>query len=270
MAVNITQYGFKKFFRVWWKITLLAVQSQLLNVVATTLFIIGKVARFVFYFIFLFQILSSSNGLVGYSLQETIMFFLIFNLVDILAQALFRGVYHFRPLIVSGDYDLDLLKPMPSFFRPIFGMADIFDFITLFPLGILIISFMISNHLLVSHVQTLLFLLLLVNSMILAFSLHLSVCSVGILTTEIDHLVWIYRDLTSMGRFSTDIYPPVIQKILTFTVPVVILMTVPAKALLGLLSWQWVLLAFIIGILSLWLALKFWRYALRRYSSASS
>jgi len=51
---------------------------------------------------------------------------------------------------------------------------------------------------------------------------------------------------------------------------VVILFTVPAKALLGLLSWQWVVLAFLISGLFLWGSLKFWKYALSKYSSASS
>jgi ABC-2 type transport system permease protein len=73
-----------------------------------------------------------------------------------------------------------------------------------------------------------------------------------------------------MARFPTDIYPRLIQNILTFTIPVVILITIPAKALLGFLSWPWVILSFAVGGLSLWGAFKFWHYALGRYSSASS
>ncbi len=259
-----------RLFKVWWKVTLLAVQSQLLNTATTFLFIIGKVVRFALYFAFLFQILSSSKSLMKYSWEEAIIFFLIFNLVDILAQALFRGVYHFRPLIISGDYDLDLLKPLPSFFRPVFGMADIFDFITLFPLGIFLAFFFFQNHLFSGAASLFIFFLLLFNSLIISFSFHLFVCAVCVLTTEIDHLVWVYRDLTNMARFSTDIYPQGIQAILTFVVPVVVLITVPAKALLGLLSWPWLALSLVIGGVFLWGSYKFWQYALIRYSSASS
>ncbi|MGB9911383.1 MAG: hypothetical protein ACPLKP_02140 [Microgenomates group bacterium] len=50
---------------------------------------------------------------------------LLFCLVDITVQFLFRGVYQLRSLVVSGNYDLDLLKPLLSFFRPIFGWTDI-------------------------------------------------------------------------------------------------------------------------------------------------
>ncbi|MGB9911382.1 MAG: ABC-2 family transporter protein [Microgenomates group bacterium] len=85
------------------------------------------------------------------------------------------------------------------------------------------------------------------NALILAFAFHLFFCSVCVLTTEIDHLVWVYRDLTSMARFPTDIYNKGIRIILTFTIPVIILITVPAKALLGILSWWGVMGSFLLA-----------------------
>lgn len=258
-----------KLIRVWWKVTLLAVQTQLINVWSLVIFIAGKVIRFLLYFAFLFGVLSSLGKLGKYGLNEMIIFLLVFNLIDIFTQALFRGVYHFRNLVVSGDYDLDLLKPIPSFFRPIFGMPDIFDFITFIPLLIFFIVFALGHFSMFTS-QILLFLILFLNSMLIAFAFHLFVCAVCVMTTEIDHLVWVYRDLTNMARFSTDIYPKVFQLFLTIPIPVVILMTVPAKAFLGLLSWSWVVLSLAIGILSVLASLKFWHYALKQYCSASS
>ncbi|MCJ7829481.1 ABC transporter permease, partial [Patescibacteria group bacterium] len=247
-----------------------ALQSDLLTTWAGVLFIIGKIVRFLLFFVFLFAILSAAKTLASYNREQVIFFFLVFMLVDAIVQFLFRGVYHFRSLVVSGDYDLDLLKPLPSFFRPIFGHTDLADFVTLIPLWIYFLYFVFTNHLFTGIGDLVLFFLLLGNSIVLAFAFHLLVCGVCVLTTEIDHLVWVYRDLTSMARFPTDIYQKFIQGILTFTIPVVILFTVPAKALLGLLSWQWVVLAFLISGLFLWGSFKFWRFALKRYASASS
>lgn len=260
----------RRLIKVWYLMSKAAAQSQLATLLGGTLFIIGKIVRFLFFFIFLFSILSQAKTLAGYSREQVILFFLVFNIVDVVVQFLFRGVYRFRFLIVSGDYDLDLLKPYPSFFRPIFGWTDILDFITLFPLWIYFGWFIFTNHLFPTSIHLLLFLLLLLNSLILGFSFHLFVCSIGVLTTEVDHLVWIYRDVTSMARFPTDIYRQMVRWILTFTIPVVILFTVPTKALMGLLTWQWVLLAFLINGIALWVSLRFWKYALTQYSSASS
>ncbi|MCX6724732.1 MAG: ABC-2 family transporter protein [Candidatus Shapirobacteria bacterium] len=262
--------GAKKITKIWLMYTSRAAQSALLTTWAGVLFIIGKIVRFLLFFIFLFAVLSASKNLAGYNREQVIFFFLIFTLVDAMVQFLFRGVYHFRPLVVSGDYDLDLLKPLPSFFRPIFGYTDILDFVTLIPLWIYFLWFVFTNHLFTGVGDLILFFLLLGNSLILAFAFHLFICAICVLTTEIDHLVWIYRDLTSMARFPTDIYQKFIQGILTFTIPVVILITVPAKALLGLLSWPWIILSFVISGIFWWGSMKFWKYALRKYSSASS
>jgi len=262
--------GVKKLIKIWLMYTLNALQSDLLTTWAGVLFIIGKIVRFLLFFVFLFAILSAAKTLAGYNREQVIFFFLVFMLVDAMVQFLFRGVYHFRSLVVSGDYDLDLLKPLPSFFRPIFGHTDLADFVTLIPLWVYFLWFVFTNHLFTGIGDLILFFLLLFNSLILAFAFHLFICAICVLTTEIDHLVWVYRDLTSMARFPTDIYQKAIQGILTFTIPVVILITVPAKALLGLLSWPWIALAFGISGLFLWGSLKFWRYALSKYSSASS
>lgn len=260
----------KKLLKVWLRISFLAAESQLLTNWSGILFIVGKIVRFALYFIFLFSILSGVKTLAGFSREQVIFFFLIFNLIDIIVQFLFRGVYLFRSSVVNGGFDIDLLKPWPSFFRPIFGWTDILDFITLVPLIIYIGYFSVINHLVPNSLSCLLFILLLFNALLISFSFHLAVCAVCVLTLEIDHLVWVYRDLTSMARFPTDIYPRLIQMILTFTIPVVILITVPAKALMGLLSWQWIILSFLISGVFLFGSLKFWKYALRQYSSASS
>lgn len=269
MAPMAGKYNLKKLIKVWLMLASRAAQSQLLTNWSGVLFILGKVVRFFLLFIFLFAVLKGTQGLAGYSTGQVILFFLVFNLVDITVQFLFRGVYQFRPLVVSGNYDLDLLKPLPSFFRPIFGWTDILDAITLAPLWIYFIYFGFNHHLF-SIFQFFAFLILFLNSLVLAFAFHLFVCAICILTTEIDHLVWVYRDLTNMARFPTDIYTKGIRYLLTFTIPVVILITVPAKALLNLLSWQWAGGAFLICGLFLWASLKFWRYALLRYTSASS
>ncbi len=248
----------------------IAAQSQLLTSRGGFLFLIGKIARFVLFFIFLFSVLSRVGSLAGYSKEQVILFFLVFNIIDVIIQFLFRGVYVFRPLIISGNFDLDLLKPLPSYFRPLLGWTDILDLITLLPLLIFTTWYIFVHQLLVSPSSLILFLFLLINSIFLGFAFHLLVCSIGVLTTEVDHLIWIYRDLTGMARFPTDIYGKGVQSVLTFVIPVVVLITVPAKALLGILSGWGVILSFLVGVLAAYLSLKFWFWSLKKYTSASS
>jgi len=248
----------------------IAAQSQLLTSKGGILFLIGKVARLVFFFIFLYSVLSGVGSLAGYSREQVILFFLVFNIVDIVIQFLFRGAYVFRPLIISGNYDLDLLKPLPSYFRPLFGWTDILDLITLLPLLIFTAWYIFTHQLLASPSSFILFLFLLANSILLGFAFHLLVCSIGVLTTEVDHLIWVYRDLTGMARFPTDIYGKGVRLALTFIIPVVVLITMPAKALLGVLSPAAIIFSFLVGILASYFSLKFWFFSLKKYTSASS
>ena len=191
----------KRLIKVWWLMAKMVVLPDLLNFWAASLFIIGKLVRFGFFFIFLFAVLSRVGGMAGYSREEVIWLFLVFNLVDITIQFIFRGVYHFRPLVVSGNYDLDLLKPLPSFFRPLFGHVDIMDFLALIPLVGFSLWFVVHYQLVNNWANLVGFLALFITSLSLGFAFHLAVCAVCILTTEIDHLIWVYRDLTAMARF---------------------------------------------------------------------
>lgn len=259
-----------RLIKIWLMYAWRSAQTQILTRWGGYLFLIGKIVRFLFFFVFLLTVLSSTKTLAGYTREQVIFFFLVFNLLDVLTQFLFRGIYFFRYLVVSGNFDLDLLKPLPSFFRPLFGFTDFLDLLTLVPLWGFILWFIFKYQLFSSYLQLVVFFLLLLNSVVLAFAFHLFVASVGVLTTEIDHLILVYRDLAQMARFPTDIYQKGIRMVLTFVVPVVILITVPAKALMGVLSRQGIALALIASGIFLFISLKFWQYALARYSSASS
>ena len=80
----------------------------------------------------------------------------------------------------------------------------------------------------------------------------------------------IYRDVTSMARFSTDIYKQPLRDLITFIIPVGVMMTFPAKALFGLLNLQMLIIATVIGIVTFGLSLISWHYALTKYTSSSS
>ena len=208
--------------------------------------------------------------MAGYTKEQVLLFFFVFNIVDLTVQFLFRGVYIFRSRVVSGDFDLDLIKPLPSFFRPLFGWTDVLDFAILVPLWMFFIYFLTVNGMVTSITNVILFLILLLNSVLVGFAFHLFISAVCVMTTEIDHLTWIYRDLTHMARFPTDIYQRGIQYALTFVIPVIVLVTIPAKALLGILTPQMVLIAFGVSIVFVIFSLKMWNYALSQYTSASS
>lgn len=260
--------SFRRYLKVWWMMSKNNFIQVLINKFGATVFLTGKILRFVFFIAFIVFLLKGTQSLAGYNMTQIIFFFLTFNLVDVVSQFLFREVYRFRPLIVSGGFDLVLTKPISSLFRSLMGGADILDFFTIPPLIFAVV--VVGGSLFPSLASVSYYILLLINGLLLATAFHILVLALGIITLEIDHTVMIYRDLTNLGRFPIDIYKEPLRGILTYFIPVGIMMTLPAKALMGLVSPQGVAVSFAIGLAGLYLANKTWGYALKKYTSASS
>lgn len=214
------------------------------------------------------MITTGSKEIAGYTSNQIIFFFLTYNLIDVVAQFLFREVYRFRPLIISGDFDLVLLKPINALFRVLLGGADLIDLITIPFLVWAIIHFGLTLNPSIS--QTFLYILLSFNGLLIAAAFYIAVLALGIITLEIDHSVMIFRDLASLGRFPIDIYKSPLRGVLTFFIPIGIMITFPAKALMGILSAQGIIISLFFGVLSIIIAVKFWNFAIKKYTSASS
>jgi ABC-2 type transport system permease protein len=232
------------------------------------IFLTGKILRFSFFVGFLFFLLKGAKNLAGYDLNQTLFFFLTFNLVDVLGQFLYREVYRFRPQIVSGSFDLTLTKPTSALFRSLMGGADIIDFVTI-PFLVYAVYY-VGGRFDPTNWEIFLYILLVINGLLIATAFHIAVLAFGILTLEVDHLVMIYRDMVSLGRFPVSIYKNPLRGFLTYLVPVATMVTLPAEALMGIVSPRGVYSSFLIAGLVFFLALKLWTHSLRYYTSASS
>lgn len=256
------------YFKIWKIMAKNSVSSWLSKKEAVIIFVFGKVIRYLFYFGFLYFLVKKTNGLAGYTAYQTLFFTATFTLVDTLGQFLFRSVYTFKSLIVSGDFDLVLLKPVNPLFRSLVGGPDPMDLITIPPIFAVVIY--IGSFLNPTFFSVVTYLILVVNAILISMSIHIFVLSLGVITLEIDHTIMIFRDFASMGRMPIDIYKEPLKSFLTFIVPVGLMFTLPSKSLMGLVSPVALLLAISFGIILFFLSLRFWQSALKKYTSASS
>ena len=206
--------------------------------------------------------------MAGYSGNQIIFFFLSFNLVDVVTQFLYRQVYSFRPMIVKGDFDLVLVKPVNALFRVLMGGSDLVDLVTIPPLIILIIIYGASLN--PDFTQVITYFILMINALLIGTAFYVAILAFGIVTTEIDHSVMIYRDLTNLGKLPIDIYGKPLRVFLTYFIPIGVMMTVPGRAIMGLTTPVGIIISLFVGIVFVVLALRFWKFALTKYTSASS
>ncbi len=230
------------------------------------MFITGKIIRFFFYLILLIVVLRQVKNLAGYDLNQIIIFFLVFEVIDIVGQLFFRGIYFFRNEVITGHFDLTLVKPANALFQVLTAQTDLLDM----PILIIVFYLFTKLNLHLTLANLLLFLLIFVCGFLIITAIHIIVASIGVITTEVDHVIWIYRDLSLMSRVPVDIYLSSVRMFLTFIIPMAIIFNFPVKALMGILSWQTVLLTLVTSTVWFLASLKFWRFALTQYSSASS
>ncbi len=269
MALEIirrTEDNMKRSLNIFWLLTLFSIKTTFQQPTGVIFFLIGKIIRFVIYFLFIYYLVKGTKLLAGYNLDQTIVFFLTFNLIDSLAQLLFREVYRFRQLVVSAEFDSVLLKPYHPFLRILVGGVDILDAVLIFPYLFLLIYF-IGKLPGLSLGKILIYSGLIINAMLIATSFHILILALAILTTEVDHALMIYRDFTRMVSMPLDIYREPLRSFLLFVIPVGIMMYVPVRALFGLLTVPVFVNSLAVSVIFIVFSLWLWNYALKKYQS---
>lgn len=259
----------KHYLKLYWLFSTMSLRIALQHKTGVLFFLIGKGLRFGMFYFFIFTLLKNTKLFAGYTLAESMLFYITYNVIDTFTQLLFREVYRFRYLVASGELDGVLIKPYPPFLRVLFGGMDLMDAIILLPY-----LWLLSHYLLqvpeLSFSKLVLFGLLIGNSLVIATAFHILVLALGVLTTEVDHTIMIYRDISKMAAFSIDIYREPLRSILTFVIPIGIMMSFPVKGLLGMLNWKVLTGSVVLGAGALFFALWVWDRALKKYQSWGS
>ncbi len=267
---SLNTMSIKTYYKVWKILALNALQEAFVNRATNVLFMVGKAMRLVMTVAFLLLIRGNVQTFAGYSTDQLVIFFLMYQILDVSSQVLFRGVYLFSNLIKSGEFDFYLSKPINPLFRALTGLPDINDALFLVPNMVLAGYLLSTLSVHITITSAVLFFILCMNSFLMITALHIFILAVGILITEVDGMVWLYRDLTRLGQFPITMYAEPLRLTLFFVVPIGFMLTIPAQVLSNLVPTYSVAFTLTVGILFFLLSLRTWSFAVKRYSSASS
>ncbi len=255
-----------RYLKIFLLLSKYSLTSVLQGRIAILLFTLGKLIRFFMFFFFIAYLLQNTSAIKGYTTNQALIFFLTFNIIDSISQAFFREVYRFRQLVVSGELNTILVKPYPVLLRVLLGGVDPMDIGISFGYIAMVIYYMQVTDVFTT-ISVVSYVLLIMNSLVIATAFHIIVLGFGIISADVDHGILIYRDITSAGRFPLEIYKEPLRSMLTFVVPVGIMMSFPAEALFGKLSLFEALLGILVSFGGLGLSLLLWRSALKKYQS---
>ncbi len=260
----------KKYTRIWIQLLKNSFSSTLSNRIDSASYFFGKLIRFGFFWLLIISIFNFTETFAGYSTYQVLFFFLTFNLIDILGQIFFRGIYLFSSDVRKGNFDFTLTKPVPALFLTMSRLIDLLDIIFILPIVGLLVYAGIQLPVTITIGAILVYLFLVLLATVLSFTFHVIIAAATIWSFENENFIWLYREAMTLGRLPPDIFPVLLQYILTYGIPIIVMIAYPVNALFGLLSVGDMLFAGVITLLFIAVSLVLWKIALRSYSSASS
>ncbi len=260
----------KKYWRVWKKLVENSVAIYAGTLVDSISFFIGKAVRFGFLYLMVVSLFHFSSSFAGYTRYEALLFFVTFNLVDISSQALFRGIYLFVRDVTTGNFDFSLVKPLNPLFYVLFRRTDILDIAFLVPL-IGIFWWVIQKLPEPVHAgDVCAYIALFAVGFLIITAIHILAAVVTLWTLENDNIIWIYRRTLIATTLPPEIFSSVWQFIFTYFLPIMLIVSLPVKGLLHILTPTYLIHSLIVAAGFFGGSLILWHHSLKHYSSASS
>ncbi len=209
--------------------------------------------------------------LAGWSYYEALVIVGLFQMFGGLMEAFLRPnitaiIEHIR----KGTLDFVLLKPVDSQFFVSTRQIIFWKFLDM-AVGLAIISYALWRQGIMPSLSTIaLFALMAVLGMVMLYAIWFSMITTAFWFVRVDNMSELLTSFFEAGRFPVGVFPRLIRFVLTFVVPIAFMTTFPAAVLLGKLDWRYFWIGCMLASILLVFSVRFWRFALRHYTSASS
>jgi ABC-2 type transport system permease protein len=255
---------FREFFRACF-VEELEYRSEFLSNLVSSFFGIGIAILTVN--IFFYQ----TDQLGGWAYADVLVLLGVFNtLRGLIDFALRPNMPRLLEHVRRGTLDYILTKPVDSMFYVSFRHLVFWRLIdVLLGLGVIGYGLMVKRYI-PSLFDVLIFLITIAASFVLIYSLWMMLMTTSFWVIRIDDLSFIFDSFFETARFPIGMYRGWVRVVLTYVLPAAVITNMPALSLLGKWDTATALIAVLLALVFLWLARRFWRFALRFYTSASS
>jgi len=222
--------------------------------------------------IFLLSIFFQNNGSIGnWKFEEALIIQGIYTILNGITNTWFNPnlseiVKHIR----EGTLDFVLLKPIDSQFFISFKKLNPSGFLEIM-IGVCLLLFSIRiNQIILNLNFLILSLITLICSICILYSLWFFISTTTIWFVKTWNATEVLRSFLYIGRFPLNSFSFSIRIFFSVFIPIAFITTIPSEVFLGISQLWQILLTVIVAIIFLVTSRKFWLFALRFYSSASS
>ncbi|MFN0072927.1 MAG: ABC transporter permease [Chloroflexota bacterium] len=211
------------------------------------------------------------RSVAGWDLDRMIVLTGTFSLVLGLLDGLFEtNMSRLSEQVNRGELDYVLMKPINSQFYVSTRYVNLNELPTVV-ISICTISTGLAR---LGTVPSLLdvgvYVLFVICAVATFYGLWFSTVTLALWSGRINNIAYLILPIADLARMPSDIYRGISRVIFTFIIPVTLISTVPAKALLGIVEPISLLYAICATVATTSFSHWFWHFSLRRYTSASS
>lgn len=214
---------------------------------------------------------ASTGGIPGWSLSEALVVIGWFILLQgVLEGAINPGLTAVVDHIRKGTLDFVLLKPADAQFLVSTSRFALWR-VTSVVMGLVIFGIAFTRlERWPSGVGIVQAIFLAVLAIAVLYSLWILIVSLAFYVVKVDNLTYLFTSIFDAARWPSTVFRGALSIVFTFIIPLALMTTYPAEALLGRLAWA-TLGASVIGTVVLaTISRQVWLMSIRRYTSASS
>lgn len=212
-----------------------------------------------------------ADSIDGWTRADAIVILGVYQLVSgLISMLLSRNMYEISDAITKGMLDVVLIRPVNAqFYLTTRWIRPDQSFNVAAGLLLIVIGLNRGNGM-PQPLDIVQFLILLVTGFVLITCCWSCLAFCAFWMQSVGSMMMFFQDLLQVGRYPIGFFPLAIRMLFTAVVPLAFLTTFPAQALTGGISWWVVLVAIAFALLALDVTRRFWHFAVRRYSGASS
>lgn len=211
-----------------------------------------------------------TQGLGGWSFYQALALYGIYLfLEEYTSSFLSPNIGEVPELIRRGDLDFLLLKPIDSQLQVSIRHFRIVG-LPAYLLAIGIIGYSMAALDALTPLNIALLLVYLGCAMTTIYAIWALLHTLAFWLVRIENISTIFHAVFETGRFPIGSFPGPMRVFFTVVIPIAFMTTVPASAATGAIDWRYGVAAPVIALGGLWLSHRFWHFALRHYTSASS
>lgn len=218
--------------------------------------------------IFILALFSRSKPIAGWGMTDYFLLVGVFDIVNYLGWGLFSvNLWRLEEKLLKGEFDFALINPTGSLFASVLNELFIDDLLPILSGVLLIAYWVVQRGTELTFTGAVGGLICVIAALMIWFALQLFIATLNFYSNQ-NGLLQFIKALSAIASYPSELFGAAMSFLFYTFLPLAFIAVVPARVLLGVYDWSFVVFAFLIALISLSISTVFWNFSVRRYVSS--